>query len=310
MPRSSSILLGTAFVASVAVLAWLGVTGRVSLPLVDKEPPPPDASYEAARAKIESDRQNLAKRLQTAANASERQKVLREAHVALSTGIAKHLAPWWKGTPWDFNGITQVPGQGKIACGYYVSTLLQHAGLQVERARLGQQASLHIIQTLIGQDALVKGHSMPVEQFVQRIRERGTGLYVVGLDHHTGFIWNDGNEVWFMHADAQCVVKERAVYSYALRSSDYRAAGHLSGHPALAEAWLKGTKLATKVPQHASHMDCGSLLPLSDPQPAVDHRSFVEAALAGLRPSHSAPTAGLNTTPQPLCNTGRPSVDL
>jgi len=249
MSRSSTILLASALLLSAAGLVWLGLHGGISFPIVETEPPPPDASYEAARAKIENDRRNLAKRLETASSTAERHKVLAEAHVALADGVCRHLAPWWKGTPWDFNGITQVPGQGKIACGYYVSTLLLHAGMQVERAKLGQQASLHIIQTLIGKDELVKGHDMPLAQFVQRIRQRGTGLYVVGLDHHTGFIWHDGTEVWFMHVGPQYVVKEHADRSSVLGGSSYRAAGHLSGNLNLAEAWLKGTALPTKVPQ-------------------------------------------------------------
>jgi hypothetical protein len=54
-------------------------------------------------------------------------------------------------------------------------------------------------------------------------------------------------------------------------------------------------------------LDCCSLLPLSDPQPAVDHRSFV---MAGVRPSRLALTAGLNTTLQTHSKTGRRSVDF
>ena len=31
--------------------------------------------------------------------------------------VVDSLLPCWYGTPWDFNGITETPGQGKIACG-------------------------------------------------------------------------------------------------------------------------------------------------------------------------------------------------
>ncbi len=212
---------------------------------------PEDASYEAARAAIETRRQQLAKIWAQTSDVSKKQAVITEACRVFAGGVAQHLAPWWQGTPWDFNGVTQVPGQGKIACGYYVSTLLQHAGLQVERVRLAQQASLHIIQTLIGSDALVKGHGVPLATFVDRIRARGAGIYVVGLDNHTGFLWHDGTEVWFMHSNftgPRCVVKERAAESAVLGKSNYRVAGCLTSNDALMQAWLEGRHLATRQP--------------------------------------------------------------
>ncbi|HEY1086629.1 MAG TPA: hypothetical protein VGE37_03005, partial [Archangium sp.] len=36
--------------------------------------------------------------------------------------------PAWAGTVWDFNGTSTVPGEGKIACGYDVTTVLEQAG--------------------------------------------------------------------------------------------------------------------------------------------------------------------------------------
>lgn len=247
-----------AVVSTVCIVAgyWSWRSGLLPpLPFItaqpEPEPPPPDASYAAARDFIESKRRTLATRFTAARTETERKQVLAEAHAAFADGVGRHLAPWWKDTPWDFNGTTQTPGQGKIACGYYVSTLLLHAGLQVERVRMAQQASLHIIHTLVDKDALVKGHSMPLAQFVDRIKACGRGLYVVGLDNHTGFLWNDGGDVWFLHSTVvgtRCVIKERATKSYVLGASKYRVAGHLSGNDALMQTWLTASPLPTKLP--------------------------------------------------------------
>ena len=59
------------------------------------------------------------------------------------------LLPAWDGTPWDFHGTSQAPREGKIACGYFVSTTLLHLGLQVERVRMAQQASELIVKSLV-----------------------------------------------------------------------------------------------------------------------------------------------------------------
>ena len=40
------------------------------------------------------------------------------------------LLPAWNGTAWAMNGTSQVPGRGSIACGYFVSTTLMHAGFR------------------------------------------------------------------------------------------------------------------------------------------------------------------------------------
>jgi len=53
----------------------------------------------------------------------------------------------------------------------------------------------------------------------------GKGVYIIGLDFHTGFIVNDGKESWFIHSyyvRRQGVVKEKIRESVALRSSKTR----------------------------------------------------------------------------------------
>ena len=43
-------------------------------------------------------------------------------------GISHHLFSQWKKTAWDFNGTATKPGDGPIACGYFVTTLLRDIG--------------------------------------------------------------------------------------------------------------------------------------------------------------------------------------
>src|SRR6188474_3208784 len=51
----------------------------------------------------------------------------------LLNNIRDSLFTCWLGTPWDFYGTTQTPGKGKIACGYFVTTLLRDMGASVNR---------------------------------------------------------------------------------------------------------------------------------------------------------------------------------
>lgn len=207
-------------------------------------------SYAKARAGIESRRKVMAERW-TAATAAEKPAILSETAAALTEAVARDLAPFWYGTRWDFNGTSETPQEGCIACGYFVSTLLRHAGLEVQRVRLAQQASQNIILTLTGAPHLHKGHGLPLPEFVERIRALGPGLSVVGLDNHVGILWHDGAELWFLHstvAETGDVIKERAAESRTLGNSKYRIAGQITSDPRLLEAWLTARPLPTHVP--------------------------------------------------------------
>lgn len=73
---------------------------------------------------------------------------LNKRHLVISRIITDSLMPCWYGTPWDFNGCTADPGKGSIACGYFVTTVLRDAGLQLNRIRLAQSPSGIIIHKL------------------------------------------------------------------------------------------------------------------------------------------------------------------
>lgn len=155
--------------------------------------------------------------------------------------LNEYIVPPWIGTPWDFNGVTQVPGKGEIACGYFITTLLRDAGVQLNRVRLAQCASGKIISTLV-QPAYHKNHShLSFEDFIMEIKRKGKGVFIAGLDFHTGFLLNDGKELYFIHSNyigRVGVVKETALASRALRASKWRSTGWLTGDPRFLEKWM------------------------------------------------------------------------
>ena len=96
--------------------------------------------YEANRTKIQVKRGQLKKEQQ----ASNRQtaRVFRAA-------LMEDIFPFWYGTQYDFYGISQTPGQGEIACGYFVTTSLEHIGVKLKRVALAQMASEKMIKQLV-----------------------------------------------------------------------------------------------------------------------------------------------------------------
>ena len=200
-------------------------------------------SYDDALETIHEARQALLLRYQNADSDSARMLVLGEAKRQLVSFVRDDLAPFWYGTPWAFNGTTEVPRSGAIACGYFVTTMLRDVGVTLNRVRLAQQASEKIIKTLVGPKSIRRFSNASLETFLDAVREWGDGLYIVGLDIHVGFIVNEGGNVRFIHSSyvgPLCVVDENAAGSQILASSSYRVFGKLTGDDRFMLAWLRG----------------------------------------------------------------------
>jgi hypothetical protein len=259
----------------ILVVALLCTVGAISLPAActsrypkpDGKPKPPAGEYRVDDSpgsvnndpeqyahlltKVESERVDLGQRYQHAASDAERTRIVAKAREALIHSIYTEIFPSWYGTGWDFNGTTEVPRQGKIACGYFVSTVLRDAGWRVQRVRLAQQASESIILSLTAEPHIKRFRRIPIQDFVKTVKEWGPGIYVVGLDIHTGFIVNNGDEVYFIHSsyvDPFMVVKERALESKILQSSVYRVLGKITADDELIKGWLLKKEIATRGP--------------------------------------------------------------
>lgn len=176
--------------------------------------------------------------------ASMKDSILEQARRTFVSYIADSIAPQWFGTPWEFYGTSQTPREGTIACGYFVSTLLRDAGLNVERVKMAQQASEKIIKGLVSEKEIKRFRTVPLDTFVAAVHSWGEGLYVVGLDYHVGFLHHNGTEVRFIHSSyigPKCVLNEPASRSAILASSKYRVVGKLSASNDLLRKWLLGT---------------------------------------------------------------------
>lgn len=202
--------------------------------------------YAGTTERLKADRTALSKRY-LAASSTEKHKVLAESRTRVLDALTREIFPFWEGTPWSFYGSTQVPQEGEIACGYFVSTTLRDAGFRVERVRLAQQASSLIIESLTGaQDTLWLGAD--VEKVVSRIEKEEEALWVVGLDYHVGYLWHHDQTTTFCHSSylgAATVVCEDARTSPAM-VSNVHVIGKLFDDEMM-DRWLREKKFSTVV---------------------------------------------------------------
>lgn len=148
--------------------------------------------------------------------------------------------PYWYGTEWDYNGITETPRQGLIACGYFVTTTLRDGGVKLQRYKLAQQASSVIVQRLC--EASSRKTFTKLESLEHYLEERGdNNLYVLGLDNHVGFVIRDKGVNYFVHADYtrdSKTKREELKKSIPVKNSNILVIGSVLDNSNLVDTWL------------------------------------------------------------------------
>ncbi len=211
--------------------------------VIGRQPPQPDPDrYEVLKEETERWRKDLEGRYREAVDEGGRDAVIEEAAVFLETALPD-LMGCWLGTPWDFNGHCETPGGGKIACGYFVATVLRDAGFRVDRYRLARQPSQNILRTFLPKREMSLRVGVPYEQYAAELRELPAGVRIVGLDTHVGFIVSRPGGFRFVHSSGSspwCVVDEAEAEAEVLRRSNYRVQGNLTANREVVRKWLLG----------------------------------------------------------------------
>ena len=184
--------------------------------------------YEELKMKIENKRKKFNEAYKNA-DSTQKDSIIKASGVYILNEITKEMFPAWCGTPWDFNGTTVIPKQGSIACGYFVTTVLQHSGFKIPRIKLAQCASEEMIKTLTKDIKRFSGK--PVQDVISYMKKRDDGLYIVGLDSHTGFLFKKGDTLKFVHSNyyepGTGVMQQELNCENPLRDSQYRVVGRI-----------------------------------------------------------------------------------
>jgi hypothetical protein len=156
--------------------------------------------------------------------------------------ISQKIFPYWYGTKWDFNGTTQKPQEGAIACGYFVTTTLQHMGVKINRAKMAQCASEEMIRSLTTKNNIYHLSGLSLIDFEKKLMKIGSGLYIIGLDSHTGYLLISAEGNFFIHSSGWFpfkVVKDKLSESKVIGRSKYRVVGKISDDAQFLKNWAK-----------------------------------------------------------------------
>lgn len=158
------------------------------------------------------------------------------------------IIPYWYGTPWTFEGHTAQPRVGTVACGYFVSTTLQHTGLVINRYKLAQQLPVHEAQTLALEDSVIVFESSETSEIIDSMIMRlSDGIYFLGFDQsHVGYLYITQGDAWIIHSNyvgLEGVVAEPAGESSAFNSFRKFYVAPISNNKSLMRAWINQTEI-------------------------------------------------------------------
>ena len=158
----------------------------------------------------------------------------------LSTMLIDSIFPYWIGTTWDFNGHTNDPLVGEVACGYFVSTTIRHLDVKINRYKVAQKASADIIKELCDVNSIEKFNAMEkLETHLETINDGE--VLIIGLDYHVGFIYKKQGIPYFAHSNYENLKGVEIVpvkNCFALESSNYYVLGNLTANKQLFSNWI------------------------------------------------------------------------
>ena len=221
--------------------AWLRQAGASIEIGTSGKPAADPESYAVLVSELERWRRELAGRHRNARNEDARKAVEHDARVVLEL-VLPEMMRCWLGTPWDFNGTAARPGEGPVACGYYVATVLRDAGFKVDRYKLAQQASGNILHSFLDRNACRLSIGKPYGEFAAEIGQGEPGIYLIGLDTHVAFLVVADGDFRFIHSSGSrpwCVVDEGRDDAHVLQRSNWRMTGNLTADPKVLQRWLK-----------------------------------------------------------------------
>lgn len=202
--------------------------------------------YQDLKERIQ-EKQNLFRTEYPTVDQSLKEGLVALARDYIAVTLCDSIWSHWYGTSWDFYGTTETPQKGNIACGYFVTTTLKHAGYNIDRVTLAQQAASVIITTLCGKGKTKIIGNNNTNALIKYLETQSDGVFICGLDNHVGFIEKVGGKIYFVHSSGLTnqlkVMKEELSESMAIQYSNAYYVGDLLGNKETLLKWINGEKI-------------------------------------------------------------------
>jgi len=194
-------------------------------------------NYVSVKENIKKKRNDLQFSYQTAVDKNE---ILERAKIKLTQLLIDDIINHWYETKWSFEGHTEIPKQGTIACGYFVSTTLRDVGFNLNRYKLAQKSPEDEAKVIACGTSIERLQNISKQELKTYFLEQKDGIYFIGLDFHVGYVYKTKTAVYFIHSnyiDNKGVVKENIENSKAIVSKKYYIV-NITHNQNLVKKWL------------------------------------------------------------------------
>ncbi len=194
-------------------------------------------NYNSIKNTIEKNRKELQISFQTSVNKNE---IIDKASKKLTSFLLDDVINHWYETKWSFEGHSEIPKQGTISCGYFVSTTLRDVGFNLNRYKLAQKSPEEEAKVIACGTSIEKRENISKQELKKYFLKQKDGIYFIGLDFHVGYIYKNNQEVYFIHSnyiDNRGVVKENIENSNAIVSEKYYIV-NITHNQNLVKKWL------------------------------------------------------------------------
>ena len=201
-------------------------------------------SYTSIKSSINTNRKQLAQSYKIATNKPE---TLNQIRTKFTSYLTDNIIPNWYETKWSFDGYSETPKKGTIACGYFVSTTLRDVSCNINRFKLAQKSPLEEAKVVACGNEVITLKNKSKADLKSYFGTKKDGLYFIGLQFHVGYIFKKGNEIYFIHSnyiDNKGVMKEKVDDSKAIISDVYYIAD-ITYNDKLLKKWLNNEVIST-----------------------------------------------------------------
>ena len=206
-------------------------------------------NYTKSLKSIKENKTQFQTRYKSAVTKNEKKLVLADAKIFILNSILNTILPQWMGTPWSFEGHSEQPNTGSIACGYFVSTTLNQCGFNINRYKLAQKNPKNEALIIQLDNSIEHFENKSVSEFKSYfLKNKKDGIYFIGLDFHVGYLQKEGEHLYFIHSNyinSEGVVKEEISSSKAFKSSHYYVA-NITQNDLLIKKWILNEVISTK----------------------------------------------------------------
>jgi hypothetical protein len=135
-------------------------------------------------------------------NDSAKAKLIEEAGNYIFDQLLNKIIPFWYKTSWCLSGYSNIPREGTVGCSYFVSNTLVACGFKLNRYRLAQTDPIAGSRSLTFSDSLIQFKQTGSLAVLANeiLKKHGDGLYIIGLDTHTGYLLIHQSKLYFIHS--------------------------------------------------------------------------------------------------------------